>query len=106
MGAAPRCQRHAAAALAAAAAAAVVVAAAAAVSVVTAAAAENQKNQDDAATAVVTEEIHLFPSFRLHYILLRKGRSVTLQKQKMYAGILARLSQAIISGGTEKLSVR
>lgn len=60
---------------------ATVVAAAAAVVVtaaVVAAAAENKKNQNDAAAAaVITKEIHKFPSFRLHYILLRKQKSVT-----------------------------
>ena len=64
----------------AAAAAAVVVTAAAAVSVavVAAAATEDENENDDAAAAavVITEEIHTFASFRLHYILLRRRHCV------------------------------
>ena len=51
---------------------------AAAAAIVAAAAAENEKNQNNAAAAaVIAEEIHALTSFRLHYILLRKGKSVT-----------------------------
>lgn len=64
--------------LAATAVVAAVVAEAVVATAVVTAAAEDDKNQDDAATAIVTEEIHLFPSFRLHYILLRKDFFVTL----------------------------
>jgi hypothetical protein len=59
-------------------------AAAAAVVTVVAAAAENEKNKNDAAaTVVVTEEIHTFTSFRLHYILLTNLKSVT-DKERLW----------------------